>query len=171
MGSLLGLSIVVTTMATLGDEIAKTTPKPPELNVLERLIGKWDVECTEKVAGKQTRMTGTMTTEWILDGHMVQVKGMRNPDKIENLQLIGFDPRKSEYILWYFDAAGTMIGPARGQWDEKSRTLTWRDSSQEDVLLINKQYFIDKNTVEFNVVGSKAGNVILEQKGKSTRQK
>jgi hypothetical protein len=153
------------------DAATKETPKPPELKVLEKLIGNWTSECTEQQQGKETRLTATMTVEWILDGHFVQCWGTRNPEGTKNLQIIGFDSVKKEYCAYFFDSSGSTIGPATGHWDEDSQTLTWRVNPQNDVLFLNKIHFIDNDTSEWRMVASrKDGTVLFEQQGKSLRK-
>ncbi len=165
----IGLFASVSGVLARGDEVP---PKPPELEVLQRLVGSWNSECTEKQAGKETRITGTMTTEWVLGGRFLQCRGMRNPGRIENLQIIGFDPAKKEFRMWYFDSSGTIVGPVGGQWDENSKTLTWQYKPRDDVLLVNRVHFIDNDSEEWHAtVSGKDGAVLFDQQGKSTRRK
>jgi hypothetical protein len=171
-GNILGLLLTVGVAVALGEEVPGRTAKPPELKVLERLIGKWNTECTEKQGEKETRITATMTTDWMLDGSFLQCKGTRNPGKTENIQIIGFDSVKGEYRMWYFDSLGAAVGPVGGQWDENSKTLTWRGTPQRDVSLVNRERFVDNDTIEWRlVVSNNDGTVSLEQQGKSIRRK
>lgn len=168
----IGLLLAGCPVAVRGEEGAKGTPKPPELKVLDRLLGSWNVECTEKEGERETRITGTATTEWILGGHFLQWKGTRNPGGIENTQIIGFDPVKKQYTMWYFDSAGISVGPVGGQWDENEKTLTWRGTFQDDVSFVNRERFVDSDTTEWHFTVSRTdGTVLFEQQGKSTRKK
>jgi hypothetical protein len=149
-----------------------TTPRPAELKVLEKLVGTWNSEGTETRGKKECRVIGTMTAAWILDGHFIQCRGMRNPGGIQNLQVIGFDPVEKEYRMWYFDSSGSVTGPVVGHWDDNSKTLAWRVNPNSDVVLLNEVRFVDSNTIESHlVISSKDGTVLFEQRAKSTRKK
>jgi hypothetical protein len=155
-----------------GQAADKAAEKAPELKVLDRLIGNWHAECAEKQGDKRSRVYASITSEWILDGHFVQCKGMRTPGGTESIQIIGFDPLRKEYRMWYFDSFGTSTGPVSGQWDEAAKTLTWQGSPQDIVMLVNKERFVDANTIQWDAVGtSRTGVVLFEQRGTSIRRK
>jgi hypothetical protein len=148
------------------DKIAK----PAELKVLGRLVGTWNTECTEKSGEREKRIGGVMSVEWMLDGWFVRCKGMRKPEKITNEQIIGFSAKKG-FQMWYFDSWGLAMAAA-GQWNETSKTLTWRATPADNVVLVNEEHFIDDDTTEWHMVASnRDGAVLFEQRGKMTRQK
>lgn len=121
--------------------------------------------------GEATRIAGTTTYEWVLGGRFVQCRGTRKPEKIENLQIIGFDPATREYRHWYFDSFGTVAGPMKGQWSDSEKTLTWQGNLLAGARLVNRVHFIGNDTMEWQMaVLSKAGEVYFEQEGKSRRK-
>lgn len=167
-------TVVIGLLASLNALTGRGEERPhtPPQKVLERLVGNWNSEGTERKGDEESRVTGTMKWEWILGGRILQGKGTRNPGKIENLQIIGFDPVKNEYRIWAFDTLGTMLGPIAGQWDEDLKTLTWQGRREDDLRLVNRVHFIDNDNLEWHTTMSdKDGAVLFKQQGKSVRQK
>ncbi len=65
-----------------------------------------------------------------------------------------------------------MAGSESGEWNDKSKTLTWRAAPTDDVRLVNQEHFIDDDTAEWQMVASNKDEAVLfEQQGKMTRQK
>lgn len=57
------------------EEKTEGPPKPPELKVLERLIGTWDATAVFKVAEwtpNEVRTTSKVTRQWVLNGRFIQ---------------------------------------------------------------------------------------------------
>jgi hypothetical protein len=146
--------------------------KPPELKVLERLIGTWESDVISKPAEwtpKEVRTKGTLTREWVLNGRFVQEKGgdLQNP----NLCLFTYDVQKKAYRFWLFDSAGTAM-ELTGHWDEASKTMTWKAELGNGITTSGPMRFVDANTIEWQAVAKdKAGKVYHHMEGKVTRKK
>src|SRR5947209_5311784 len=84
------------------------TPKPPpELLVLEDLIGTWDEVMTNKPSEwlpKAEKATSVTKRAWSLGGKLLRAEGTWQPAKTECLHLICYDPGAEVYRSWYFDA-------------------------------------------------------------------
>src|SRR5262249_33114438 len=86
---------------------AQVPPRPPELNVLQPLVGNWDNELISKPAEwtpKEQRLTSVGKTTWQLGERFLQVRGRSNDGKVESAQMITYDPQKKVYRQWYFDS-------------------------------------------------------------------
>ena len=62
LGRIFGVLLLMYGAAFAADD-QRPAGKPAELKVLEKMIGKWSVHCTESVDGKESTITGTMTSE------------------------------------------------------------------------------------------------------------
>ena len=146
--------------------------KPPELKVLERLIGKWDSEVILKPAEwtpKEIRTKGTLTREWVLNDRFVQEKGggPENPA----LCMFTYDSEKKAYRFWLFDSTGGALEQT-GQWDEVSKIMTWKGSVGNGITTGGPMRFVDDNTIEWQAVAKDAtGKVYLRMEGKVRRTK
>ena len=60
----------------------------------------------------------------------------------------------------------------KGTWDEKTRTLTFRDTDEAGNKALSHHKFIDKDHSEWTfVITSPTGTVLLDMNGKCTRRK
>lgn len=155
------------------DKNAEGPPKPPELKVLERYLGNWNSETVSKVAEwnpKETRITGTVTNEWVLDGRFIQMRG-KSSTGAESIQLGTFDLQKKQYRAWVFDSTGTAAN-ADGQWDEDAKTLTWKGDLGKGVTANNAVRFVGTDTIEWRMVARNGeGKRFLNMEGKFSRRK
>src|SRR5260370_35067862 len=73
------VSFLSVRFANANDPKAEPGPaKPPELQVLDRLVGAWEGEGTAKPAARaptEKRSRGALTRAWGLNGRFVQGKG------------------------------------------------------------------------------------------------
>jgi hypothetical protein len=155
---------------------ADDPPKPPELKVLDRLVGTWDEVLTNKPTEwtpKAERSTSVTKKSWALGGRFVRMEGAWMPAKTEFVSYITFDPSTREYRTWYFDAANSMPrGSTRGTWDEAARTITWAGTDEAGNKMTGKTTFHDADTQEWTVVTTDpGGKVVLDLTGKITRRK
>ena len=82
---------------------------PPEMKVLEKMVGTWDDESLTKVAKwtpKETRHASTLKVEVVLGGRFLQGKGFDKQGKFEHLQMWTYDPQKKVYRWWIFHSNG-----------------------------------------------------------------
>jgi hypothetical protein len=166
--TLLAVTVFVPTIKAQDDP-----PKPPELKVLEQLVGTWKDEATFKTAiwtPKERKESTTQQGEWALKGRFLSLRG-RNGDGGEDLQLMTFDPDQKAFRRWYFDSEGNAT-ESTGQWDEKTRTLTWTGSLGDGVTAVSVWKFTDKNTLDWTrIAKDDKGKIYVNIEGKSVRQK
>lgn len=171
--AIVGVSATIA-VAGRGQEVV-APPKPPELRVLDAFVGTWNTDVHHKAAAwnpKEFKSSGTATYEWTLDGRFLQSRGLANPGKVEDLQIIGYDPEAKEYLMWYFNSQGAANGPVPGTWDPATRTLTWKGELGDGIVSQNPVRFVDKDTIEWRMtIQDKAGKLLVDVQGKLTRKK
>jgi hypothetical protein len=146
--------------------------KPPELKILERLIGKWDWETVSKPAEwtpKEVRSKGTLTREWVLGSRFVQEKGgdADNPSQC----MFTYDAQKKAYRFWLFDSKGTTL-ELTGQWDDASKTFSWKGDVGNGITTSGPMRFLDDDTIEWQAIAKdKDGKVYHQMEGKLKRKK
>lgn len=147
-------------------------PKPPEMKVLDRLVGKWESETISKPAEwtpKEVRGKQSITREWVLNGRYIQEKGgdAENPA----ICMFTYDSDKKAYRFWLFSGAGNAM-ELTGQWDEASKVMTWKGDMGNGITTSGPMRFIDDNTVEWQAIAKDAaGKVYHHMEGKVKRKK
>jgi hypothetical protein len=148
-------------------------PKPPELKVLERLVGTWDWKVISRPAEwtpKEMQTTGTVTREWVLNGRFVQEKSI-DADKREGLVLWTYDSQKKAFRTWHFMSDG-FTNDSLGKWDEGSKTLANESDAGPGITATATVHFLDNDTHEWKViVKDKEGKVYLHMEGTCKRKK
>jgi hypothetical protein len=151
----------------------KDPPKPPELTVLDQFVGTWNTEVTYNPAvatARQERVTGKITSKWVLGGRFVQEEGRSLGSDRDHMVLWSYDPQKKAYRSWFYDSVGSA-NESQGQWDEKSKTLSWKADLGDGMTYVSRHHFIDKDTYEWDyVVTDKDGKVYMDVHGKHTRR-
>lgn len=163
-----GLLVAVGAEAARCGDSATATPRPPELAVLDRLVGRWTVETTGKPAeatAKQARTIGVVTTNWVLGNHFVQEEGT------DHRVLFAYDSQKLVYRLWYFNSDGNASEMA-GRWDEGSQTLSAESDSANGISTSCTIRFLNNEAHEWEVrVKDKCDRLLSQSEGKCTRRK
>jgi hypothetical protein len=105
-------------------------PPPKELEALESFVGKWTT--TTKVRPslrhkEEVDAKGEITGTWLHNRHFIRLEGhgRGNKYRLEFTVLMTYDARRNAYRRWSFTSAG-LAAEAEGQWDEKSKTMTWK---------------------------------------------
>jgi len=176
------LAIVTTAMlsALISDLLhnqAKAEPKsaiPPELQVLEARIGIWDSETTTKPSAQVpngSKTHGVETNEWILGGRFQQTSNKNRPDSFDNSLLVTYDSPKKAFRVWFFDDLGNNV-VGTGKWDEKKKTLTWDERTDEAGQRTTGYWrFVDKDNYEWgSVTKDRAGTVMYDATCKLKRR-
>jgi hypothetical protein len=148
-----------------------TAPKPPELKVLERLVGTWNSESVSRVAvwtPVEARAKGVLTREWVLDGRFVQEKSKQSDG--DAIVMFSFDAEKKVYRWWLFNSHGHSM-ETQGQWDETTHTFMFT-SDVGGLKNSSTIRFIDEDTHKWTAVVKDAqGKVFYDGEGKCTRRK
>ena len=148
----------------------------PELKVLNRFVGEWEETVLQKPAAwtpKRTTITATGTRKWILNGRMIENKGVWSPSKDEFLHLMTYDAEKGEYRQFYFDKDNPVLrDEVRGKWDEKTKTMTFKGEMANGVQSVVIDRFLDDDSFTWTLVATdRAGKVVLDMEGKCVRKK
>lgn len=159
-------------VAALAQAAEQDTPKPSELKMLERLVGKWDSESVSRVAEwtpKEGRAKGVLTREWVLDGRYVQE--MSKQSDADAIVMFTYDTAKSAYRWWLFNSHGHNIEMS-GQWDEKSQTLTCTSELENGLTNTATIHFLDADTHKWTaIVKDGQGKIFFDAGGTCTRRK
>jgi hypothetical protein len=144
--------------------------QPPELNLLNRLVGTWHWKVTAKPSEwtkTEVTTTGTLTREWVLKGRFIQELGGTADQP--TICLWGYDPQKQVYRMWHFGTEGQ--GEHEGVWNEATKTMTWKADLGNGITMNGTSIFIDADMDEWKMVAKdKAGKVYLELEGKNKRK-
>ena len=122
---------------------------------------------------KAEKSTTVTKRVWALGGKFVRGEGRWQPAGNQYLHLLSYDPEAKVYRSWYFDSAGGMPrGSTAGNWDEKTRTITWSGTDEGGTKMAGTHRFIDKDhQVWTYVITNPAGTVVLDLAGSCTRRK
>ena len=169
--------IGVVLLSAFASEAQETTPNPdvPELKPLQRFIGSWDQHVAIKIskwAPENTTMDGDVTANWILRGRVIENSVIWSPDHTHGLTLMAYDTENKVYRQWYFDSNGTIPrDELRGEWDEATKTITWKGRLPNGITVTADNRFVDKDAFEWSLTHKDGtGKVVLLMEAKSKRK-
>jgi len=161
-------------LSGLPGEAQEATPDPqsPELKVLDRFVGSWELDFVVNMGTGNTKMKADVTTNWILLGRVIQHKFVWSPGDKHGLGFFTYDAEEKAYREWYFDSTGSVPRDVhRGQWDEAAKTLTWKGSSSNGITRTMVNRFIDNDTYEWSLVDKdRSGKVVFENEATAKRK-
>ena len=165
---------VLAVLVTVDVRGQEPSAAPPEMKVLRRLVGTWEVLHINKVAKwtpKETRLTNTSKKQLILGGRFVRAEGGFDAEgKPTNMEMFTYDPDKRTYLWWYFDAQGNA-SESTGTWDESSQTLTFRAKPGSRLTGVMTYRFLDETTFDWEIVAKDPGGEVgFHMEGKAVRQ-
>lgn len=126
---------------------------PPELAILERLVGTWDAKAVSKPAEwtpKEVRTTSHITRKWVLDDRILQDTS-KISDGSEGLSLLTYDTQMKAYRSWWFNSEGHTT-KSTGQWDAASETMSFKSDLGNGLTSRASVRFIDKDRHDWKVV-------------------
>jgi hypothetical protein len=156
--------------AAKADDTAK---RSPEMQVLARFVGTWDVKFTSKAAeGEKVAFDLVSTRAWSLGGRFIRFEDANNlriPEMPEFQMLLTYDPDSNNY------PGVTMDGPSRGQltgtWDEKSQTMAFSATFPDGNKFASTHRFIGKSRAEAaGTITSPDGKIVVEMSWNQTRR-
>jgi hypothetical protein len=100
--------------------------------VLDRFAGTWDVTLTVRKP-RAAVLTYALSNSWVLDDHFLHGDTGIKPDGSHELSMFGYDPATQSYPLWIFYASGLVAYLQRGEWDEATRTMSWRSAATDAI--------------------------------------
>jgi len=106
---------------------------PPEMKVLERLVGTWEVETIVKVPEETGSDKLVVKREMVLGGRFVQeMGGSDDKGKPNFMGMYTYDSNRKTYRRWFF-LSGGFYTEGTGTWDESSQTFTFTNRLPEGV--------------------------------------
>ena len=170
------LTLTLLSATTLsGLAFADDAPKrTPELQVLDRFVGTWDMKVTiQPTGGEKTAVDAVSHRSWSLGGNFVRFEdpnNLKRPGSNETQMLLTYDPNKKNY------PGVLMDGPNRveltGTWDAKTTTMHWAGKSPDGGTSKSYHRFIGKDRAEVSAeIKDADGNVVLRLSWLQTRRK
>ena len=188
---LFGIIFVTSILAALvaPANAADEENRSPELKVLDRWVGEWDMEASIKpndFLPQGSKSTYKTSIAWTVNARLLrcdaQGQGAQGERKFKDAfsWMITFDPRAKSYTSVVFwanvggggdDWGGGQSGA--GQWDEKARTMTIRTVEPNSGIVTNSvTVWSDADTHSFvTTVTDSTGKVLMEMSGKAKRRK
>ena len=164
---------VVTAGIIPGILYADDAPKrSPELQVLDRFVGTWDMKFTRKPAeGEKLALDTISIRAWTLGGTFVRFEDANNlkfPELQESQMLLTYDPELNNY------PGVVMDGPRRfevtGTWDEKTQTFSL-SCPLPDGNHVSTYRFISASRIESSgTERSRDGKILAEMSYNQTRR-
>ncbi len=168
MRKIVSTLIVVATLANTGMLFADDTPdRSPELEVLDRFVGNWDVEGSVTPAGGDAVETeGAETRTWSQAGGVVMFENSNPP---EFHMLLTYDPGSEAYVGVMM--SGPSQGIVTGNWNAATETMSFTVMFPDGNRYEGTNRFIDDDHVESTgTVTNRAGEVLVEMSMDQTRR-
>ena len=145
---------------------------PPEMKVLERLVGTWEVETIVKVPEETGSDKLVVKRELVLGGRFVQeMGGSDDKGKPNFMGMYTYDSNRKTYRRWFF-LSGGFYTEGTGTWDESRQTLTFTNRLPGGITGTLTLRFSDETTFSHSIIARDAsGEISYHQEGKSVRQK
>lgn len=164
----LGLAFApLQSIATAGD------PLPPEMKVLERLVGTWKSENTVKTSpasATPATSTNVAKTSLMLGGHFIENRNYDKDGTLGNINIFSYDAKAKVYRQWLFMSDGNTL-ESTGVWDSETNTLTFTKEQGGNKGVLSMR-FAGNDTVHTKIVWTDpAGKVTFDLECKATRQK
>jgi hypothetical protein len=148
-------------------------PVSPEMKILGRLVGTWDVVAVAQPAEwtpKKVTTTSKVTRTWVLDRNFVQDTS-KSSDGHEGMSLFTYDPKREKFLGWWFSSEGYTT-KSTGEWDAVAETFSFELDIGEGLLSKSAARFIDEDHQDWRVVTTDAdGKLYFDKKWSLTRSK
>jgi len=162
-------------VANTGKASASIQPKPTpsaEMQIFADDIGKWTVEGSVTNGETTTKVNGSSVVQWILGGRFVQTTTKLQGREGEGIGIAGYDTATKTYRCWFFDAGGIYSEPGLGVWDEKTRTMAWKQQMTSDIAMVSKKQWINHDIAKSHAVFTRQNGAIETTRDVTiTRQK
>ena len=159
------LILLLTTAASIG--LGEQPNRSPELLLLDRFVGHWQVEYELKLADRAVqRQEFRSLAKWSADGTFVIVNERQEGN--ERLTVLRFDKAKKHYAGSLFSATGQS--PFEAEWDESTKQfkMEFTTSDDADVTIVNR--FLDEDHIDIFIdIRGKDENPNATVRGKQTR--
>ena len=118
----------ITSNEIVGPKLPKDSKGPPELAVLERMVGSWKTAnhiTLAELGDRKVQSQSTHEVVPILAGRFFEAHEHTQPGDRTDYWLVGYDENRRIYRHWHFGAGGEAM-EADGAWDVKTSKMTWR---------------------------------------------
>lgn len=168
--ALVGLACVLLAAAAPAQPKPGLTPLTgAQRAVLDRFVGTWDVTATAKVP-KLAPVTSTFTWAWVLDHRFLRGESSVKSDRSQEMQVFGHDA--DGYPLWIFSSSGLVLYLPRGEWNESTATMAWKNAPTDPILYTTRCTFESAATLRCSVqVKNLAGKVTIESESVAVRRR
>lgn len=165
------LTILIFTLVPAA-ALANDRDLPEELKVLNRFIGTWDNEITNRHPGQEAKQQKAESRRtWSLGGSFLQIEDVNwaVPHRDEFQMLLTYGVLEKQYVGVIID--GTTVFKVTAEWDEAASSMKF--DAKNDEKGIHLQYtlqFLDENTAKASGSLSKNGKLMSELNWKQTRR-
>lgn len=154
------------------DETTSAGPLPPEMAVLDRLVGDWQttalIKSSANPAGAKASWNDCMRR--ILGGRFIATTDGGPGRQNDDIVLATYDTFAKKYGRWWFKSDGTVL-EYYGDWDEKAQTMKLLSSGSDGSQSSNTWQFREANHVDWLIVAKDgAGKTNHEVQATSTRK-
>jgi hypothetical protein len=150
----------------------KEAPPGPEMGVVAKWRGTWDVKSTRRHPQPTQEVIYVETFDWILDGRYLRSETSRKNDGGKSMSIFWFDMFTKSYRWVIFDASGLAVELPPPKWNESDQTMEWKGGILAPTSYTGYATFKDPNTIQWkSLLKDWRGTVILEVEGTSTRRK
>ncbi len=143
--------------------------RPPEMAVLDRMVGEWRNEQTVTDAaepGKPKSETCRVKAGLILGGRFVEEQVTNATTGVSDYSLSWFDPAAKAYRRWYFSGTGN-VSDLTGAWDDAAKAITWTAADKRTVVV---ETFTGDGRSDFRITQKDGGGqAVKETKGVARR--
>jgi len=137
--------------------------------VLDRFVGSWDVTATTRMP-KLAPVKSTFTWAWVLDRRYLRGESGTKSDGSQEMQVLGHDA--AGYPLWVFSSSGLAFQLTRGEWDEATRTMMWKNAATDPILYTTRCTFESATTMRCTgQVKNLAGKVVIDTESVALRRR
>jgi hypothetical protein len=137
--------------------------------VMDRFVGTWDVTATTRVP-KVAPVTSTFTWAWVLDRRYLRGESSTKSDGSHEMQVLGHDA--GGYPLWVFSSSGMAFQLPRGEWNEATRTMEWKNAATDPVLYTTRCTFETATTLRCSAqVKNLAGKLAIDTESVALRRR
>jgi len=145
---------------------------PPEMKVLEKLVGTWNVEQTVKVPEESRSTNLVVKREVVLGGRFVhEMGGFDDKGKPSFTGMYTYDSNRKTYRHWLF-LSGGGYSESTGTWDERSQTFTFTNRPSWGGTGVITLRFPDETAFAFSIISKNPGGTVgYHLEGKAVRQK
>jgi hypothetical protein len=146
------------------DETAAAGPLPPEMAVLDRLVGNWQVSGVIKDADNPAGLSATWnsTARSILGGRVIAAQSTGHPRFNEAYSLATFDSFSKVFRRYWFKADGSVL-EFGGHWDEGTQTMKWQWAAKDGSQSTNTCHLRDLDRHDWQILTKDAlGNTTLD---------